>query len=74
MFIGILGRNPSKDEVQDRIQILKTNPTLESFINDMVTSQEFKAMRIPNLISGEFNIKSNLKIFFLHVPKTAGTS
>lgn len=74
MYIGILGRNPSKDEVQDRIQILKTNPTLESFINDMVTSQEFKVMRIPNLISEEVNIKSNLKIFFLHVPKTAGTS
>lgn len=40
----------------------------------MLTSEEFSFVRLPSLISKMSNVNSNLKIFFLHVPKTAGTS
>jgi hypothetical protein len=74
LYKAILGRNPTKSEIQNRIKTLKQNPNLESHIASMIRSQEFSIMMLPYLVQNTSKINSELKLFFLHVPKTAGTS
>jgi len=74
LYKGILGRNPTQDEIRDRIQILTKNPVIESHIADMINSEEFSSMNLAFLVQKTSNVESNLKLFYLHVPKTSGTS
>ena len=46
----------------------------ESRVSDMLQSEEFKNMALPGLVAGATHNWSGKRVFFLHVPKTAGTS
>ena len=46
----------------------------ESRVSDMLHSEEFKIMALPGLVVGATHNWSGKRVFFLHVPKTAGTS
>jgi hypothetical protein len=74
LYKGILGRNPTQSEIQDRIKILTKNSLIESQIIDMINSEEFNIMNLAFLVQKATNVEQNLKLFYLHVPKTSGTS
>ena len=50
------------------------NPNLPGRISSMVDSKEFEIMVMPELVRRASEEYADKKIFFLHVPKTAGTS
>jgi hypothetical protein len=74
LYKAILGRSPTKSEIQDRIKTLRQNPNLESHVAGMINSEEFRLMMLPYLVQNSSEVTSELKLFFLHVPKTAGIS
>lgn len=74
LYTAILRRNPSFDEIIQRTKMLRTNRDIKSHIIDIINSDEFSVMILPYLVQKKSNLKSNQKLFFLHVPKTSGTS
>jgi len=74
LYRVILGRRAA--EVEKYITATKFHlPShFEAQISDMLHSHEFKVMKLPGLIAESTQSWSGNQVFFLHIPKTAGTS
>ena len=74
LYRGILRRNSTISEIKQRSTVLQINPKLDAHIEDMIKSSEFSTSVLPYLIAKKYRAQKDQKVFFLHVPKTAGTS
>lgn len=74
LFRAVLSREPSpKEKYQLRSQLL-VHGDLEAIARDLLLSEEFTVQILPQLVARSASAYGGKKIFFLHVPKTAGTS
>lgn len=75
LYRGILQRNPfGSREINSFILDFVRNPNLETRLRAMIYSEEFQLMVLPDLIRAATEEYNGNKTFFIHVPKTAGTS
>ena len=74
LYRVVLGRRPSKNEKNYTALMMTTSDRFERRISDMLHSREFKVMKLPGLIAESTQSWSGNQVFFLHIPKTAGTS
>jgi hypothetical protein len=75
LYRSILQRNPkSREEIIEFAKDFFLHHNLESRIRAMIYSEEFQIMVLPELVGLATFSYTGEKIFFLHVPKTAGTS
>ena len=74
LFRAVLSREPSpKEKYQLRSQLL-VHGDLEAISRDLLLSEEFTVQILPQLVARSASAYGGKKVFFLHVPKTAGTS
>jgi hypothetical protein len=73
-YRGVLKRNPTRSEISNFALNFARNPDLEVQLSSMIYSREFQLMVMPDLVRLASENFTGRKIFFLHVPKTAGTS
>lgn len=74
LFRGVLGREPSPVESFRIGSQLALHGDLEAIARDLVLSEEFSIQMLPQIVSKWTANYTGTKLFFLHVPKTAGTS
>ena len=74
LYRVILGRRPTLAEKQFTAAVMQIPGQFESRLKDMMYSHEFKVMKLPGLIAESTQNWSGNNVFFLHIPKTAGTS
>lgn len=74
LFHSILGRQPNEEDLKIAASAVLTKKGLEQQIAAMIQSHEFQVMRLPHLMAAATQNYRGEKVFFLHVPKTAGTS
>jgi hypothetical protein len=74
LYRGVLRREPGATEINNLINALSNAGSVEHALKDMLSSHEFGVMVLPDLINSYVNRVPDKPIFFLHVPKTAGTS
>lgn len=74
LFESILGRRATEADLRAAASGLASAKGLRNQINAMVRSEEFAIMRTPHLLAEAAKNYQGEKVFFLHVPKTAGTS
>jgi len=74
LYRVILGRRPTMAEKQFTAAVVQVPGQFESRLKDMMYSHEFKVMKLPGLIAESTQNWSGNNVFFLHIPKTAGTS
>ena len=73
-FRAILRREPSDKEVTVlRLSLLAGPDAHFHFLRTMIDSEEFKKQILPGLVSETTHLLAN-PVFFLHIPKTGGTS
>lgn len=72
-YRAILRREPSHEEVQKAALTTNLKSSRFHFYRDMIDSEEFRKQILPALIASSVNAKTT-GVFFLHVPKTGGTS
>ena len=74
MYRAVLRRRPTFAERNNTALMMTTADRFERRLSDMLNSREFQTMGLPlNLLEATKNW-SGKKVFFLHIPKTAGTS
>jgi len=74
LYRGILQRVPSAAERRSLAYQVFRHGDIGAVSNDMITSDEFAIMRLPHLMAQASRQWCGKQVFFLHVPKTAGTS
>lgn len=74
LYRGVLGREPAPPEVEGLQRALSNAGSVEHALKDMLSSHEFGVMVLPNLINSYVGRVPDNPVFFLHVPKTAGTA
>lgn len=74
LYRGVLSREPVAGEIDNLLRALSSAGSVERALKDMLSSHEFGVMVLPDVINGYVSRPSDKLIFFLHVPKTAGTS
>ena len=74
VFRGALGRQPSPKERGDLSSQLVLHGDLEAIVRDLIKSEEFSIQMLPQLVAKWTADFEGRRVFFLHVPKTAGTS
>ena len=73
LFESILGRRATEADLRAAAAGLTSARGLKNQIDAMLRSDEFAIMRTPHLLAESAKNYQGEKIFFLHVPKTAGT-
>jgi hypothetical protein len=74
IFRAILGREPSRKEYVSLNSQYILHGDVEAIARDLLNSKEFSTQMLPQLMVKWSNHEHGKKIFFLHVPKTAGSS
>jgi len=74
MYRSVLRRQPSSVERITTGLNIQIPGQFESRLEEMINSNEFKIMRLPGLIAESTKDWTGKQVFFLHIPKTAGTS
>jgi hypothetical protein len=74
LYRGVLRREPSPTETAGLLKALSDAGSVEHALKDMLSSHEFGVMVLPDVINGYVAGVPDKPVFFLHVPKTAGTS
>ena len=74
LYRVILDRRPTMAEKQFTAAAVQVPGQFESRLKDMMHSHEFKVMKLPGLIAESAQNWSGNNVFFVHIPKTAGTS
>lgn len=74
LYKGILHRVPSATERLSLEYEVIRHGDIAAIADDMITSEEFTIMRLPNLMANASRMWCGRYLFFMHVPKTAGTS
>ena len=74
MYRSILHRQPTNAERISTAVNIQITGQFESRLAEMIDSDEFKIMRLPGLIAESTKEWTGSQVFFLHIPKTAGTS
>jgi hypothetical protein len=74
LYRGVLRREPGAIEINNLINALSNAGSVEHALKDMLSSHEFGVMALPDLINSYVSRVPDNPVFFLHVPKTAGTS
>lgn len=74
LYRGILQRVPSSAERRSLAYEVFRHGDIGAVADDMITSQEFTIMRLPHLMAQASKRWCGRQVFFLHIPKTAGTS
>ena len=74
LYRQVLRRNASPAEINKFLYEQALRPSLPNRIGAMIGSREFEIMILPELIRKATEDYQGGKVFFLHVPKTAGTS
>lgn len=74
LFASVLGRRATEADLKAAAPGLTTADGLRDQVAAMISSPEFAIMRLPHLLAEAAKNYQGEKIFFLHVPKTAGTS
>ncbi len=74
LYRVILQRRPPLDEQTFTALSFQLPSQFESRVSDMLHSEEFKIMALPGLVAEATHNWTGKRVFFLHVPKTAGTS
>ena len=74
LFRGILKREARREDVAIASPGLRSQEGVERQITAMIESEEFALQRLPTLMANAARNYRGEKVFFLHVPKTAGTS
>lgn len=70
----MLGREPSSVETLQLGSQLALYGNLEAIARDLVLSEEFSIQMLPQIVNKWSANYNGTKLFFLHVPKTAGSS
>ena len=73
-FRAVLGRKPNPKELVELEGQLALHGRLESVARDLLLSREFSIQILPQLVAKWTTSYNGKRVFFLHVPKTAGTS
>jgi hypothetical protein len=74
LYLGVLQRYPSSSERLSLEYELHRHGNVQAAVDDMITSEEFSLMRLPHLMASASTGWCGRYLFFMHVPKTAGTS
>ena len=74
IFRGIMGRQPSSKEAFELRSQLLLHGDLEAIARALVSSEEFSVQVLPQLVARWSAGYNGRRVFFVHVPKTAGTS
>jgi len=74
MFRVVLGRTPTVAERDANALGLFKSEVFESRLSHMLDSEEFNIMALPGRVAQATKNWTGRRVFFLHVPKTAGTS
>lgn len=74
LYEGVLRRTPTADEIVGLVKALNKSGDVKRALQDMLSSHEFGIMMLPNLVNEHITRVPAKPLFFLHVPKTAGTS
>lgn len=74
LYRGVLGREPAAAEIDNLLRALSNAESVERALKDMLSSHEFGVMVLPDIVNSYVSRATECPIFFLHVPKTAGTS
>jgi len=73
-YRAILRREPTKREVSEmKVKLLTGTQARFHLLRDMVDSDEFRVHILPGLVVQQTQLSSE-PVFFLHIPKTGGTS
>ena len=74
LYRVILGRRPTKAENFSAAVKIGIPSMFEARISEMLNSREFQIMKLPGLIANATQDWGGKHVFFLHIPKSAGTS
>jgi hypothetical protein len=74
LYEGVLRRTPEPDEIAGLQKALNKSGDVKRALQDMLSSHEFGIMVLPDLVNEHIRQVPSQPLFFLHVPKTAGTS
>ncbi len=74
LYRGVLRREPGAAEIDILMRALSDAGSVEHTLKDMLSSHEFGVMVLPDLINSYVSRVPENPVFFLHVPKTAGTA
>ncbi len=74
IYRGLLKRDPSPTEIIGFTLDFARNPNIESRLSSLIYGEEFSVMVMPDLVRAASENFTGKRVFFLHVPKTAGTS
>jgi hypothetical protein len=74
LYEGVLRRTPSVSEIEVLQNALNKSGDVKRALQDMLSSHEFGIMMLPDLVNEHISRVPKQPLFFLHVPKTAGTS
>jgi hypothetical protein len=74
LYRGVLRREPDAAEIDSLIKALSNAGSVEQALKDMLSSHEFGVMVLPDVLNSYVTRIPDHPVFFLHVPKTAGTS
>lgn len=74
LYRGVLRREPAPPEIEGLRSALSTAGSIEHALKDMLSSREFGVMVLPDLINSYVTRAPDNPVFFVHIPKTAGTS
>lgn len=74
LYEGVLRRTPNGDEITTLQRALNSSGDVKRALQDMLSSHEFGIMMLPDLVNEHLTRVPPKPLFFLHVPKTAGTS
>jgi len=73
-YRALLRREPAEREVRQSHLRRMSSQSYFHFLRDMVDSEEFAVQILPGLVVSQTGFKGKEPVFFLHVPKTGGTS
>ncbi len=74
LYRGVLRREPTPVEISNLNNALSNAVSVEHALKDMLSSHEFGVMVLAELVNSYATRVPDNPVFFLHIPKTAGTS
>lgn len=74
LYEGVLRRTPKPEEVEALTLALNKSGDVKRALQDMLSSHEFGIMMLPDLVNEHIARIPPKPLFYLHVPKTAGSS
>lgn len=73
-YVAVLRREPQRRELVARRLRTVLGGGWQTLLRDMVDSDEFRGQILPGLVVTRTQFRAPEPVFFLHVPKTGGTS